>query len=80
MITRLPSTDHKPHGATSFQFNVGEGSCSCKIVDFEHNSFDVDLAVTPASVKMELAGELEGLKASAISENPIVSCWNNQLS
>lgn len=70
--------EHKPHGATSFQFNVGEGNCSCKIVDFEHNSFDVDLALTPASVKMELAGELEGLKPSAISENPIVCSVNNQ--
>jgi hypothetical protein len=51
---------------------TGEGSCSCKIEDFEHNSFDIDLVTSPPTVKVELAGELAGMKPSAISENPIV--------
>ena len=44
----------------------------CKIQDVEENSFEIDIAKKPIDVKVDLAGELEGMAIHAVSDNPIV--------
>ena len=54
---------HDDPNQTSFSFNIRKQSC--KIEDFEFNRFDIDLG-EPMSPKVDLAGEVEGLKPTAI--------------
>ena len=43
---------------TSFNFEIGEGSYSCKIADYEHNMFEMDLNHFPSTPVLHLAGEV----------------------
>jgi len=41
------------------------------VVDFEHNEFKVDLFEGPVPPELHLAGEVEGLAPTAVTESPI---------
>jgi hypothetical protein len=54
---------------TAFRFDLE--SLTCEVVDLEHNHFFVDLGEWPVEPQLALAGEVEGLRMSAVSESPI---------
>lgn len=52
-----------------YKFDIG--SMRCHIQDYEHNHFRLDLGgPTPLQPKLDLAGEVEGLKPTAVTDAP----------
>ena len=54
---------------TKFSFDIE--SLTVNIQDFEHNSYEVDFCQRPLAPTLSLAGEVDGLAPSAVSEGPI---------
>lgn len=54
---------------TKFSFDIE--SLTVNIQDFEHNSYEIDLGQRPIVPALSLAGEVDGLAPSAVSEGPI---------
>lgn len=57
------------HSKQSF-YNFDVDTLVCHIQDYEHNHFTVDLK-NPLTPMLDLAGELAGLKPSAVTDSPI---------
>jgi hypothetical protein len=59
-----------PLHTTQTKFTMDLKEFTCRVEDHEHNVFDIDLK-DPLAAKVSLSGEVDGLKPTAVSENPI---------
>jgi hypothetical protein len=59
-----------PLRPTHTKFTIHLKEFTCKIEDHEHNVFDLSLT-NPLCPKMQLSGEVEGLKPTAVSVSPL---------
>lgn len=68
-ITKDAKNDQEEHILdTKFKFNIFSSTCS--IEDHEYNCFDINLQ-NPLNPKLSLAGEVEGLKPTAVTDTPM---------
>ena len=59
-----------PLKTTRTKFTMDLGAFTCRVEDHEHNVFDMNLK-DPLCPKVLLSGEVEGLKPTAVSVNPM---------
>lgn len=66
----LEGTEEKEAEDASFTFDII--AFKCRILDYEFNSFEIDLASEAAlSPAVVLSGEVEGLKPPAVADKPM---------